>query len=227
MRQQFKALQEELTNLRLELVELDPMKSESLITMEPFNYNNIIILSQGGENADPETTDSETIVILLLLRKIFEAHNEKNGNSGDHDTNGKSKRTKLISEVMDSRNQELVARAGVNDFIISNRLVSMLLAQISENAEIRHVYENLFSEDGSEIYLKPASLYFDEFPAKVTFADMMGIAQKRGEVCIGVKIQADEKAIDKNFGVTLIPEKNTVYTLQPQDNLVVVSEDET
>ena len=154
-------------------------------------------------------------MILLLLRKIFEAAGPQ------------EKVTKLISEVMDSRNHELVARAGVHDFIISNRLVSMLLAQISEEADIHRVYEDLFEEDGSEIYLKPVSLYFEQVPEELTFADMMRIAQKREEVCLGVKIKALEQDLTRNFGVKLIPEKNTTYRLKPEDCLIVVSEDET
>ena len=120
-----------------------------------------------------------------------------------------------------------MARAGVNDFIISNRYISMLLAQISEDGEIKRVYDDLFQEDGSEIYLKPASLYFHEFPVDLTYADMIHIAQKRDEVCLGVKIKALENDMDQNFGVKLIPEKNTRYSLQPEDALVVLAEDET
>lgn len=44
-----------------------------------------------------------------------------------------------------------MARTGVNNFIISNRFTSVILAQLSEDFEIRRVYEDLFSEEGSEI----------------------------------------------------------------------------
>ena len=47
------------------------------------------------------------------------------------------------------------------------------------------------------------------------------------EVCTGVKIKADERDMDANFGVKLIPAKNTRYTLTADRCLVVVSEDET
>jgi len=205
---------QKLENVRVTLFEEDPMKTETLSAIDPARYDNILILSAGGANADPETTDSETIVILLLLRQILERKKT-------------AKRPKLISEVMDSRNQELIARAGVNDFIISNRLVSMLLAQISEQGDIQAVYDDLFSEEGSEIYLKPASLYFEATPVEATFADIMRIAQKRGEVCMGVKIKALERDAAQNFGVKLIPEKTMKYVLQPDDALIVLAENET
>jgi len=135
-------------------------------------------------------------LILLLLRKIFEQHPDETVN------------TRLITEVMDSSNQNLISEVGVKDFIISNRVISMLIAQMSEEARIKDVYDILFKEDGSEIYLKPLSLYFESIPDEMSFADCMAIAQKREEVCLGVKIKANETDKDKNFGVKLIPEKS-------------------
>lgn len=215
IRNQLRELNEELEGIQLALIDQNPMNAESLLEVQPFMYDNIIILSQSGGFESPETTDSETIILLLLLRSIRDKSPQR------------EPPTKLISEVMDSANQELVARAGVHDFIISNKLVSMLLAQVSEEADIKRVYDDLFEEDGSEIYLKPATLYFDQFPAEVTFADLMGLAQNRGEVCLGVKIQALENDPEQNYGVNLIPEKNTHYSFRGEDCLVVLSEDET
>ena len=215
IRRELRTLQEELPDLVIALIDQDPMKAENLIEAQPFMYDNIIILSQSGEHANSETIDSETIILVLLLRSIAE--------KSDRPTDS----TKLIGEVMDSENQDLVARAGVNDFIISNKLVSMLLAQVSEEADIKRVYDDLFSEEGSEIYLKPASLYFDTFPMEVTFVDLMGIAQNREEICIGVKLKERERDSEQNFGVKLIPEKNTSYVLKEEDCLIVLAEDET
>ena len=214
-RREIQEIQESLPGLKIQLIDQDPMVLENLLEALPFMYDNIIILSQNNEGTSSEVTDSETIKLLLLLRSIATK------------TAQKSPPTKLIGEVMDSVNQDLVARAGVHDFIISNKLVSMLLAQISEEADIKLVYDDLFEEDGSEIYLKPTTLYFDHFPAEVSFADLMGLAQNREEVCIGVKLKAFEDDPEVNFGVKLIPEKNTAYTLGPEDSIIVVSEDET
>ena len=57
--------------------------------------------------------------MLLHLRKLQKALTEA----------GKIVETKLITEVLESLNQELVSHAGVNDFIISDRMVSMIFAQ--------------------------------------------------------------------------------------------------
>ena len=211
--------------VKITLVESDPLSSEELKTLGPFQYDNILILSQGSGDSDDERMDSETIVILLLLRNIFREETRDHPASYKHEINGHT--TKLITEVLNSENQELVARAGVNDFIISNRFISMLLAQISEDADIKRVYDDLFQEDGSEIYLKPVTHYFAEFPIRVTYADMIRVAQKREEVCLGVKIKALEEDMHRNFGVKLIPEKDAEYELHAEDTLVVLAEDET
>ena len=102
----------------------------------------------------------------------------------------------------------------------------MTLTIISENKRIKTVYDDIFQEDGSEIYLKPAALYFDQFPLEVSFADLISIAQSRSEICIGLKIHDDETNHKKNNGVQLNPDKNKKVTLKPEDSLVVLAEDE-
>ena len=104
--------------------------------------------------------------------------------------------------------------------------MSMLAAQVSEEPDVLHVYNQLFDVGGSEIYLKPLKLYFESFPAEATFADLMAVAQNRGETCIGIKINKYQRNIDRNYGIKLIPEKNTTYTLEPDDHIVVLATDE-
>ena len=204
----------EIDNISIRLLEKNSLNRSHLLSIEPFNYNNIIILASTGEDLDARQVDSENIVSLLLLRSIFNEHGKLNSS------------TKLITEILDSQNYPLVARAGVKDVIISNRLVSMIVAQISESKKIKNVYDDIFQEEGSEIYLKPACLYFDRFPIEVSFADLISVAQARSEICIGLKIKSDETNHKKNNGVRLIPEKTKNFTLKPEDSLVVLAEDE-
>ena len=211
------ALNEELESVEVGLIQKDCLSIEDLLSVKPFEYDNIIILAgsdSGVEHVDAARVDSENIVALLLLRRIFSQYPTQ------------SKNTKLITEILDSQNDALVAKAGVQDVIISNRLISMIMAQISESRDIEKVYDDIFQEDGSEIYLKPANLYFESLPMQVTFADMMALAQQRGEVCIGVKIKALENDKESNNGITLIPEKNESFDLNAVDSLVVLAEDE-
>ena len=206
------------TSVHVRLVDKDPLIFDELASMSPFLYNNVIILPQKPSiGAEPERIDSETIVVLLHLRKLRKALTDA----------GKRVETKLISEVLESSNRELVSHAGVDDFIISDRMVSMIFAQISEEPDIERVYDDLFAEEGSEVYVKPVWLYFDHLPVTCRFGDLMRVAQKRdGEICLGYKLKRLENDTDRNYGVTLIPSKDSEVTLNEEDCLVVVAEDD-
>jgi hypothetical protein len=204
--------------VRVRLIDKDPLTSEDLESIEPFSYDHIIILPQKPHlDADPERIDSETIVVLLHLRKQLQALAES----------GRRPPTKLITEILDSANRDLISHAGVDDFIVSNRMVSMLFAQMSEEPEIEGVYQNLFREEGSEIYVKPAWLYFSSLPLTCRFGDLMRVAQKRdGEIAIGYKLKELDSDPAANYGVRINPDKESVVTLDRDDCLVVVAEDD-
>jgi hypothetical protein len=204
--------------VRVRLIDKDPLTSEDLESIGPFSYDHIIILPQKPHlDADPERIDSETIVVLLHLRKQLQALTES----------GRRPPTKLITEILDSANRDLISHAGVDDFIVSNRMVSMLFAQMSEEPQIEGVYQNLFREEGSEIYVKPAWLYFTSLPLTCRFGDLMRVAQKRGgEIAIGYKLKASESDPAANYGVRINPDKESMVTLERDDCLVVVAEDD-
>lgn len=213
-RSMIEQLDQAVENIKIDLIDINPLDRADLLKMDPGGYGNIILLASARNGKDPQQIDSENIVTLLLLRSIFQETGLSEGN------------TKLITEVLESQNNALIAKAGVKDMIISNRLISMITAQISESCGIKDVYDNIFQEDGSEIYLKPLSLYFRNFPVTVRFADLIAVAQTREEVCFGVKIKAQEENPNANHGVKLIPPKDTMLQLNADDCLVVVAEDE-
>ncbi|MBW2704379.1 MAG: hypothetical protein JRF33_26475 [Deltaproteobacteria bacterium] len=201
-------------DLQITLKESNPLDLDQLRALSPFDYDNVIILSQ-DEDWNPEKTDSETLVILLLLRKI--------ARDGKVDI----RRSKIITQILDSENQELISQTNVNDFIISNKLITMIFAQLSEEPRIKEIYDDIFQEDGSEIYLKPVELYFKELPVTLRFCDMIGQAMKRDEeICLGYRLEAHATEAEHNFGVKLNPAKDQQVTLNVGDTLVVLAEDE-
>ncbi len=199
----------------LQLFEYNPLDMEDLVRLNPETYDNVIILNKAEE--DTEKLDSTTITTLLLIRQIFKDHEKKTG---------KKVETKIITEVMNSTNLELIARTGVNDSIISGQMVSKILAQVAENPPILQVYEDLFREEGSEIYLKPINLYLDRLPEQVTLADFISLAQKRGEILIGYRFGAEADDVDKHFGVYINLPKDKVIKPSKDDFFIVLAENE-
>lgn len=207
------ALAERLPALGISLVERNPLDMAQLRALEPFGYDNVIILSQ-SEDPSPEKTDAETMVILLLLRKVV------------RDAGVAAPRTKLITQILDSANYDLISQAHVDDFLISNRLATMILAQLSEQPGMKQVYDDLFQAEGSEVYLKPAELYFPQLPVELPFCDLIGQALKREEICFGYRLSALAADPERNFGVKLNPAKDALVRLAPGDALVVLAEDD-
>ena len=65
----------------------------------------------------------------------------------------------MCSEILDPKNRELAATTEIRDVVISNEMVSMVLAQITYEPRIRPVLEDLFVSEGSEIYIKEIGFY--------------------------------------------------------------------
>ena len=201
---------------RISIIHANPLAPHELERLHPETYNNVIILNKVEE--DLEKVDSTTITILLTLRNLFRKTEKQTGHRV---------RTQIISEVMNSENLELISKTGVNDFIISNQMISKIFSQISENPDILKVYEDLFREEGSEIYLKPLALYFETIPEEpVSFADLMGMAWKRNEICLGYRQSSHALNVQENFGIVLDPPKDMQFALNPTDSLIVLAEDE-
>lgn len=213
LRAEIRRIDAEIESIDVQVLDADPFDPEALLACEPFTYDNVIVLSQ-SEGSLRDQVDSETLLLLLHFQQIFKEHAPE-GHA-----------TTLIAELLDSRNRDLVAQTGTREFIISNRIVSMIVAQLSEDARMDEVYENLFSEAGAEVYLKPAELYFADLSGSFTFADVMEAAALRGEVALGWKDLRQVDDSDQNFGVHLNPPKLDSIRLSPGDTIVVLAEDE-
>jgi ion channel POLLUX/CASTOR len=213
-RERIKAIQAELRILEISLIQKNPLSRQNLKNISPFSYNNIIILAQDEKDYTPEKVDSDTMLILLLLREIIKE---------EHITD---KKTKIITQVLNSDNQELIEQSNVDDFIISNKMITKIMAQISENPSMKEIYDQLFCAEGSEIYLKPASYYCDPLPVTLSFLDILWLAQQRNEICLGVRKGSLSRDPHHNFGLILNPAKSSQFTLEKDDTLVVLAEDE-
>ena len=90
---------------------------------------------------------------------------------------------------MDSENIDIILNSGVEDFMVSNQFVSQIMAQVSEEPLALDVYDDLFRADGSEIYIKPASNYFDFSETdsiSIQYGECMQAAQLRNEIILGL-----------------------------------------
>jgi ion channel POLLUX/CASTOR len=179
-----------------------------LASTEPQHFDCIVILADESHGeADP---DARSIMSLILLQDIL-ARAE----------GGKSPR--LVSEILDPRNRELIARAQVTDIVVSPQIVSMLLTQISQQQMLESLYDILLSAGGVEIYLKPATHYVTA-GSTVSFAALAAAAQNRGEIALGVSLASAGSDGESNNGVRLNPARDEIWTLTEVDRVIVLAE---
>ncbi|HNO30637.1 MAG TPA: hypothetical protein PKI78_02545, partial [Anaerolineales bacterium] len=129
----------------------------------------------------------------------------------------------IISEMLDLRNRELAEAAKVDDFIVSDHLISLMLAQLSENADLMNVFTDMFDPEGSEIYLKPVGDYVT-LGQPANFYTLVEAARQRGETAIGYRLMSESHDSEKSYGVHTNPNKSAKVTFTPEDKLIVISE---
>jgi|WetSurMetagenome_2_1015567.scaffolds.fasta_scaffold21359_2 ion channel POLLUX/CASTOR len=178
-----------------------------LDSLEIGTYHHVIILCY-SDTLSIQQADAETLVTLLHLRDI----SEKTG-----------KVFSIVSEMLDIRNRNLADVTRADDFIVSNKLISLMLAQISENKQLNAVFTDIFDPDGSEIYLKKASRYI-KLNQPVNFYSIVESAARLGEVAIGYRIKALANDPSRAYGVVVNPDKSNKITLNENDRIIVLAE---
>jgi hypothetical protein len=98
-----------------------------------------------------------------------------------------------------------------------------MLSQISQNKELNMVFKDLFSPEGSEVYLKPVENYI-RVGAPITFSTIVAAAAQRGEIAFGYKLARNTANATEAYGVVVSPQKSAGIAFQPGDKLIVLAE---
>jgi hypothetical protein len=169
-------------------------------------YDHVIVLAYGS--LEPQEADAKTLVTLLHLRDIAERDETP---------------FSIVSEMLDLRNRELAEVAGVDDFIVSEHLVSLMMSQLSEDADLFAIFTDIFDPEGSEIYLKSVSDYV-EVGVPVNFYTVTEAARRRGETAIGYRLTSQSDDAAKSYGVHTNPKKSQPVTFAAEDKVIVIAE---
>lgn len=197
-----------LKNTKLRVIRDDTTSRELLEDIGLGTFNHIILLSYSG-NMTPEEADSITLITLLHLRDISE----------------KSKiHLSIVSEILVDENRALAEVTNADDFIVSEKLISLLLTQISEKKELSNVFSDIFRPEGSEIYLKPATNYV-KAGVEVDFYTVVESARRKNETAIGYRLMKNKRLAAEKYGVKINPSKSKRITFTEEDRVVVLAED--
>ncbi|HEX8220515.1 MAG TPA: NAD-binding protein [Chloroflexia bacterium] len=195
-----------LSNLTVTCTEGDTTDRQVLDDLDVQKYSHVIVLCY--DDMDAQRADARTLITLLHLRDI----ESKLGESFS-----------IVSEMLDDRNRKLAEVTQADDFIVSDKLISLMLSQISENKDLGEVFADLFNADGSEIYLKPAADYVST-GQPLNFYTVLESARRRGEIAMGYRIMSKSGDASAGYGVKLNPDKAETITFSPADRIVVLAE---
>jgi voltage-gated potassium channel Kch len=185
----------------------DTTDRQVLEEIKAVDYEHVIVLSNAG--LEEQEADAKTLVTLLHLRDIAERDETP---------------FSIVSEMLDLRNRELAEVTRVDDFIVSDHLISLMMSQLSEDGDLFSVFTDLFDPEGSEIYLKPISDYV-KTGVPVNFYTLIEAARRRGETAIGYRLLHEAAEAEKSYGVHTNPKKSETVIFTPADKLIVVAEE--
>jgi voltage-gated potassium channel Kch len=192
-------------NLKIGFVRAEPTERPALESLDLGSFQRVIVLSDARH--DREHADARTLVTLLHLRDIEDA-------LGDPFA--------IVSEINDDANREIAQVTKADDFVVSEKLISLMLTQLSENRHLYEVFADLLDPAGSEIYLKPACDYLAP-GAEADFATLIESARRRGEVALGYRL-TERFHEPPGYGVVLNPDKTAPLTLSADDRVIVLAE---
>jgi voltage-gated potassium channel Kch len=170
------------------------------------SYDHIIILSYSDALA-AQQADARTLVTLLHLRDIADRAGVN---------------FPIVSEMLDVRNRNLAEVTRADDFIVSDKIVSLMMAQVAENKALNAVFADMFDPEGSEIYLKPASAYV-KLGQPVGFYTVLEAARRRGEVAFGYRLRQHTHDPARAYGVRVNPPKREGVTFGELDRIIVAA----
>ncbi len=198
---------ENLKNIKLEFACADTTARNVIDELNVTSYDSVQLLCY-KEELELQDADAQTLISLLHLRRVMEET---------------GKDIKVVSEMLDLKNRDLAEVTKADDFIVSDKLISLLMSQVSENKYLMRVFEDLFDADGSEIYLKPMNDYIKP-GEEVNFYTIIESAKQKGETAIGYRIAALSHDNSKAYGINCNPVKSKTLRFAEEDRLIVLAE---
>ena len=132
----------------------------------------ILILSD--DTLPDEEIDENALTYLVLVQDILSGRFENDPEFNLDDTD-------LIVEIVDPQNYDIVNNYNMRNVVVSNRYISKLIMQISENKALFDIFQDILTYDepddmgvdSKEIYIKRAGKFFSELPKPCTAAELI------------------------------------------------------
>ena len=208
----------EATQQRLQMDNIN-LSVESFDTSQKKNINKLLntyspdcVLVLARDDAPDQDAEDELIMRILIYLREYRSR------VGTHFS--------ITCEMVQTKNKELAAATGPDDFIISRQFSALMMSQISYNKVMAPLFESLLSSKGYEIYMKPAFWYLP-LDTPLDLISVSQIVAERDEVFIGFRKKQDDLYQVAEINPEKYNSHNNLrqYTFGQDDFLVVLAED--
>ena len=189
-----KEISEYIENHSITMLSYDSIKAEKnkykfiLEKLKTENTTKIVLISEDN------ITDVKSINVLLIIRQIIRKENLN---------------IAILSLLNSIQKRNLIYSDDVRDFIVSGKLIGMLMAQASLSSNILYIFCGLLSKNGKDIIMSPYADYFNE---SRSFKDVYLYFIQKKTILIGVKRYND---------VILNPNYDTM--LDNKDEIIIIT----
>lgn len=190
-------------DLNIKLINGDTTDFEILEEFNIQSFTSIIIL--GYDNLSVHEKDAKSILTILHIRQLLQGRDEN-----------------IVAEIYDEKNRAIVELSKACDYIISDNIVSSMMTQLSEEKDLYWVFDELFDDTGSEIYLKNISEYLNDFEKEYDFFELIELASQKKQIAIGFREMIFSEIQAKNYGVVINPLKETKRIYTKNDKLIII-----
>jgi voltage-gated potassium channel Kch len=170
--------------------------------------DHVIILSERNLSADE--SDARSLLATLQARHAL-----------DSLPTGELGRS-LVTQLLDEANVSLARQTSAGEFIVSERLTSLLMTQLAETPDLQRVFDQLLDPEGPELNALPIEWYTSA-GVPVSFASLVESARLRGEIAVGLRLARYATQSERSFGVVMNPPKSIQTSFDPQDRLIVLT----
>ena len=193
--------QNELTNIELDIRECGIFKRSVLEKLVAEKPSSILLMSDS--DLEEEVADARTLMLQLHLTDIAEEIGAD---------------IPLTIEMNSARNQRLSQMMRATDFVVSSSITAKMMVQISEHRHKKEILNDLISDEGSTIYMKPVTRYV-KIDKPINFYTLGASAARYGEVAIGYK-KLEE---DGTFTTVVNPHGREAEKFSERDDLIVIA----
>lgn len=187
-----------------EIVHVEGKQNDLVALAKLFDRKPDSIIVISNDSLKHSDADALTISTVLLLHHLLQGPCKVQGGG-----------VRLICEILDSSSKDLLDQNVGVEFVLSSEITTRLISQISVDGHLLPVFEELFTPEGNEIYVKDVTFYTGGQP-EVPWLNVLAQARSAGETAMGIVRASGETQLNPPHEATFKP--------GPGDRIVVCAE---